>query len=91
MLQEEVFDCDCPVDAIEPSMAGVGGAQVADSQSPVSVQGRLRSHAAFWLKDLNASSFVAGIHFATKPAISGESQFGIEKCTLCFICSEGVG
>ena len=28
---------------------------------PVSVQGRLRKHASFWLNDLDASSFVKGI------------------------------
>ena len=64
MSQEEYFGCDCPGAGIiryEPSFAAVEGVLAADSVSLVSVQGRLRSHAAFWLEDLKASSFVAGI------------------------------
>ena len=62
MSQEEDFGCDCPETGIiryEPSFAAVEGMLAADSVSLVSVQGRLRSHAAFWLEDLKASNFVA--------------------------------
>ena len=77
MSQEEDFGCDCTGAGsirYEPSFAAVEGVLAADLVSLVS--GRLRSHSAFWLEDLKASSFAAAwlcylglpiaIYFSTK-------------------------
>ena len=56
-FQEEVFGWDSSSGGFEPM--STDGEALVEVKCQGSVQGRLRSHSAFWLEELAPSKFVA--------------------------------